>query len=108
MSEHAGADQERAAPNEAAAARAGLLHALRDLESGERDSMDRLHTALCGLVGTLRRAGRSADEVQEEIRQVVSQPATPEGNYNVPAIARAALVELSLQWCAEEYGRADS
>jgi hypothetical protein len=107
MSEHAGADRERAAPNEAAAARAGLVHALKDLESGERDSMERLHGALCELVGTLRRAGRSADEVQQEIRAIVSEPATPEGNFRVPAIARAALVELSLQWCAEEYGRAD-
>jgi hypothetical protein len=108
MSEHAGADRERAAPNEAAAARAGLLHALRDLESGERDSMERLHSALCELVGTLRSAGRSAEEVQEEIRGMVSEPATPDGSFRVPAIARAALVELSLQWCAEEYGRADS
>jgi|SRR6185503_3741987 len=107
MSEHAGADRERAAPPEAAAARAGLVRALQDLESGERDSMEQLHRALCTLVGALRSAGRSAEEVQEEIRAIVSEPATPEGNFRVPAIARTALVELSLQWCAEEYGRAD-
>lgn len=97
--------QEKAETSEAAQARVGVVQALRDLEQGERDSMERLHSALCALVTALRRAGRSAQEVLDDIREIIAQP--QEGARSLPPITREALVELSLQWCAEEYRRAD-
>ena len=106
MSERA--EPEREAPSEvseATTARAGVLRALRDLELGERDAMERLHDALCRFVAAQRSAGRTCGEVVAEVRGIVGEPATPQGARKIPSVAREALAELTLRWCEEEYAR---
>ena len=99
--------QSRGDPSEVAVARDAVVQALRGLELGERDSMEGLHRALCDLVGALRRAGRSCDDVVADVRSIISTPVTAVGATKVPALAREALVELTLRWCADEYGQTE-
>ena len=91
---------------ELAAARAAVVQALRDLERGERDSMEGLRLALCRVVRALRSNGMASDEIMAEMRDLVTRPVTPQG-HRVPPIAREALVELTLRWCAEEYASSE-
>jgi len=109
MSEHTeSATEPRQEESETTVARAAVVQALRNLELGERDSMEALHRTLCELVRVLRQAGRSCDEVVADVRSIIARPITPEGERKVPVIAREALVELTLRWCAEEYSRTES
>lgn len=106
MAEHAEPTREpRAEASEVTVARAALVQALRGLELGERDSMEQLHRTLCDFVGVMRKAGRSCDDVVGDVRALVTKPVTEAGARKVPPIAREALVELSLRWCADEYAR---
>ena len=108
MSEQADSERTtRGEMPEATTARAGVVQALRDFELGERDSMERLHDALCRFVATLRGAGKSCDAVVADVRSLIATPATAEGASKLPAIAREALAELTLRWCEEEYARAE-
>ena len=91
--------------HEVADARAGVITALSRMERGERDSLDALREALCTFVSALKAEGVSRDEALEAVRHVISEPASVEGTFRLPAPAREALIELSTHWCAEEYTR---
>ena len=84
-------------------ARGGVMRALAAVEVGERNSLDRLRSALCTFVGVLREDGASKEQVIEIIRTIVATPATPAARFGLLHPARIALVELSINWCIEEY-----
>ena len=108
MSEHAESTSEpRSEASDVTVARAAVVQALVRLELGERDSMEALHRTLCDFVRLQRKAGRACDEVVADVRGIVTKPVTAAGATKVPAVAREALVELTLRWCAEEYARTE-
>ena len=82
---------------------ASVQHALAALERGERDALESVQAALCAHVNALRVAGFSRNDVLEEVRKLVTTPATDAGSRAMPVLAREALADLSLRWCAEEY-----
>jgi hypothetical protein len=88
-----------------AAARERAVAALARLERGERDALSGFQEALCRYVAVLRAAGLSRDRALEAVRELVSTPASSERGSTLSAAAREALVELSTQWCADEYAR---
>ena len=89
-----------------AEARASVVDALGRMERGERNSLDLLRDVLCAFVTVLKSRGASRDEAIEAVRSVISEPATSEGAFRLLPPAREALIELSIHWCAEAYGRA--
>ncbi len=78
------------------------LAALARLERGERDAFVEFQDALCRYVAALRVSGWSRDRAIESVRALVASPTGREGGSLSPS-ARAALVELSIHWCADEY-----
>lgn len=94
-----------AAP-ELAEARAAVVDALGRMERGERNSLDALRDVLCTFVNTLKAEGATREQAIEAVRRVISAPTTSEGAFRLLPPAREALIELSMHWCAEEYGRA--
>lgn len=88
------------------AARVEVVDALGRLERGERNALDGFRTALCAFIGVLRDQGVGRDAVVETVRAVVSAPATPEGARTLHPSAREALVEMSVDWCVDEFGPA--
>jgi hypothetical protein len=85
-------------------ARLATLHAL---ETGARYSIEALHNALCAYVRVRRRDGDTVEAVLAQVRELVIQPVTPEGATRISPLAREALIDLSLRWCADEFARAD-
>jgi hypothetical protein len=90
---------------ELAEARANVVDALGKMERGERNSLDILRSVLCTYVTTLKAEGASREQAIEAVRKVISEPTTPDGAFRLLAPAREALIELSVHWCGEEYGR---
>jgi hypothetical protein len=86
------------------AARSDVVNALGRLERGERNALDGFRSALCTFIGTLRDHGVARETVVESVRAVVSAPATPEGARTLHPSAREALIEMSINWCADEFG----
>lgn len=84
-----------------------LLEALEGLETGARNSIEELRKALCAYVGARRRAGDAAEKVLADVRELVTHPVTVDGAIKVTPLAREALVDLSVRWCTEEFGRED-
>ena len=87
--------------------RDALVTALHGLEMGARNSIEALHDALCAYVHARRRDGDSVQSVLAQVRELVTQPVTSEGGTKVSALAREALIDLSLRWCADEFARGD-
>ena len=97
----------RSAPDpDITAARESVIDALRRMERGERDALDEMRDALCALVSALKAGGATREEATEEVRRITAEPVTPEGGVRLLPPAREALVELSLHWCSEDFGRA--
>ena len=92
---------------DAVAARAEVLTALSHLERSERNALEEVRTALCRFIGSLRAGGASYESVIDIVRGLVTVPATADGSSTLHPSAREALVELSLNWCANEYERGD-
>jgi hypothetical protein len=86
-------------------ARKEVVRALGRLEQGERNALEGVRVALCPLIAALRTDGMSYDSIVESVRALMSRPTTPEAEFGLHPAAREALVELSVQWCAKEYGR---
>ena len=95
-------DDSGAATRTTADARAAAVHALRAVEEGERDSLDALRTALCGYLTALRAEGVQKPDALERVRAVISEPATDDPGWLLPA-AREALMDLAMYWCTEQY-----
>ena len=89
---------------EANVAREEVVRALARLEQGERNALEGVRSALCPLIAALRADGTPYDSIVESVRTLVSRPTTPEAEFVLHPAAREALVELSVQWCAMEYG----
>lgn len=89
----------------AADTREDVVRALGRLERGERNALEEVRLALCSLIAGLRARGMSYDAIVENVRTLISTPTTPEGEYTLLSAAREALVELSIQWCEEEYAK---
>lgn len=87
-------------------ARETVARALERVERGERNALTELREALCSYVGTLRSQGLTRELTVDTIRTLVRTPRTEEGSFGLLPTAREALVELSVQWCSEEYDRA--
>lgn len=87
---------------QASDARLLALDALRAVEEGERDSLDRLRTALCSYLTALRAAGLPRNEALERIRAVIAAPVSEDPGWLLPA-AREALMDLAMHWCTEQY-----
>ena len=87
-----------------AEARANVVDALGRMERGERNSLDALRDVLCTFVTTLKAEGASREQAIEAVRKLITEPTTPDGAFRLLAPAREALIELSVHWCAEEYG----
>lgn len=90
---------------DAAGARDEVVRALGRLEQSERNALEEVRLALCALIGAFRAHGMPYDAIVETVRALISTPTTPEGAYTLLPAAREALVELSVQWCSEEYAR---
>jgi hypothetical protein len=90
---------------DATSARDEVVRALGRLEQSERDAFEEVRLALCALIAAFRADGMSYDAIVENVRALISTPTTPEGAYTLLPAAREALVELSVQWCSEEYSR---
>jgi hypothetical protein len=86
-------------------AREEVVRALGRLEQGERNALEGVRLALCPLIAALRADGMSFDSIVETVRALISKPTTPEAEFGLHPAAREALVELSVQWCANEYGQ---
>jgi len=84
-------------------ARAAMVRALAAVEVGERNSLERLRGSLCALVRSLRESGASKEEVIEVIRGIVATPVAASARFGLLHPARIALIELSINWCVEEY-----
>ena len=91
--------------NDATSARNDVVRALGQLERSERNALEDVRLALCTLIEALGADGMSYDAIVDTVRELVSSPTTPEGEYGLHPAAREALVQLSIQWCAEEYDR---
>ena len=89
-----------------AEARANVIGALAKMERGERNALDALRDVLCGFVTALKSEGATRDQAIDAVRRLISEPATSEGAFRLLPPAREALIELSMHWCAEEFGRA--
>ena len=89
-----------------AEARASVIDALGKMERGERNALDSLRDVLCSFVTALKAEGATRDQAVEAVRRLISEPATSEGAFRLLPPAREALIELSVHWCAEEFGRA--
>lgn len=83
-------------------ARAAAIDALRAVEEGQRDSLDRLRHALCSYLTALRADGLAKAEALEQVRAVIASPASDEPGWLLPA-AREALMDLAMHWCVEQY-----
>ena len=84
-------------------ARALAVDALRAVEEGQRDSLDRLRTALCGYLAALRTEGLPKEAALERVRALIAAPGSGDPGWLLPA-AREALMELAMHWCTEQYG----
>lgn len=87
------------------AARQRATSALGRLEHGQRDAMDELREALCGLVGALRHEGWTREATLATVRTLIATPVNPDGADALTPIVRDALAELTLEWCHAEYDR---
>lgn len=85
-----------------ATGRERVVAALRGVEQGERESLDKLRSAICEFISALRTVGTAREEVASIVADLIKTPGDPEGGTRLPGPAREALVELSLHWCAEE------
>ena len=94
-----------AAAPDLAEARAKVIEALGKMERGERNALDSLRDVLCGFVTALRAEGATRDQAIVSVRRLIAEPATSEGAFRLLPPAREALIELSMHWCAEEFGR---
>lgn len=83
-----------------------VVRALERVERGERNALTELREALCGYVTALRSQGLTRELTIDTVRTLVHTPRTDEGTFGLLPMAREALVELSVQWCGEEYDRA--
>ena len=83
-------------------ARALAVDALRAVEEGERDSLDRLRAAICTYLSALRAEGLPKADALERVREVIGTPASSNPGWLLPA-ARDALVDLAMHWCTEAY-----
>ena len=88
----------------AAEARGSVARALARLERGERNALDELRDAVCAFVLALRTNGTSREDAIEAVRAAMSQPSGSGDEYSILPPAREALVELSVHWCADQYG----
>ena len=87
-----------------AEARAAVAGALARLEQGERNALDGLRDAICAYVLALRTGGTSREDAIEAVRSVMAQPSGSGDERSILPPAREALVELSMHWCADQYG----
>lgn len=87
----------------AATERTQVIAALQRVEQGERDSLEGLRSALCSYVGALRAEGVDRDAAIRLVAELIMVPASPDGEANLRYPAREALVELSTDWCAEQF-----
>ena len=90
---------------ELAEARANVVEALGKMERGERNALDALRDVLCGFVSALKAEGATRDQAIEAVRRLISEPASSDGAFRLLPPAREALIELSMHWCGEEFGR---
>jgi hypothetical protein len=90
--------------NAGAGPRAAVARALARLERGERNALDELREAVCGFVLRLRTKGATRDAAIEGVRSVMTQPSGSGDEDSILPPAREALVELSMLWCADQYG----
>ena len=90
---------------ELAEARANVVEALGKMERGERNALDALRDVLCGFVAALKAEGATRDQAIEAVRRLISEPASSDGAFRLLPPAREALIELSMHWCGEEFGR---
>jgi hypothetical protein len=90
------------------AARAKVVKALGRVEHGQRDAMEELRVELCAYVGHLRRDGVTREAALVNVRELIAQPASPDGALALTPIVRDALADLTLQWCEAEYARLES
>ncbi len=86
-------------------ARAEVVRALGVLERSERNGLEELRQSLCAFIAALRAGSVPRDEAITIVRTLIETPVTPEGRFALLPQAREALLELSMQWCAEEYTR---
>jgi hypothetical protein len=87
-------------------AREWVIDALARMERGERNALEEMREALCALVTALKADGATREQATEEVRRIIAEPVTTEGSFRLLEPAREALIELSLYWCSEEFGRA--
>ncbi len=85
-------------------ARDGVVRALARMELGERNALDGMRAALCAMVSALKAAGATREQTMDEVRRIIAEPVTPDGELSLLAPAREALVELSVYWCLGEFG----
>jgi hypothetical protein len=106
MAPYSGSSQAGATAPEVAEARENVIAALARMERGERHSLDAMRDVLCSFVSALKSDGATREQAVEAVRQVVSVPASQEGEFRLLPPAREALIELTLHWCAEEFRQA--
>jgi hypothetical protein len=106
MTNHFGGEEPDAsvAQRTTAEARDGAVEALKYVERGERNSLDRLRDAMCTYLSALKAEGISRDDALERIRSLIATPASGDPTWLLPA-AREALMDLAMHWCTEEYLR---
>lgn len=95
-------------PARAAAELQALVPVLARVERGERNALEDFRRAICDLVARLRREGVPRAQVIEMVSRLSATATSPDTHFQLTAAAREALVQLSLEWCAEEYGKADA
>ena len=86
----------------ASEARAAAVEAVRAVEEGERDSLDRLRAAVCTYLSALRAEGTEKSAALDEVRAVIATPVSDNPGWLLPA-AREALMDLAMHWCIEQY-----
>ena len=91
-----------AAAQTTTAARARAVDALRAVEEGQRDSLDRLRTAICTYLSALKSEGVPGPEALERVREVIATPGSADPGWLLPA-AREALMDLAMHWCKEQH-----
>ena len=89
-----------------AGARESVIDALGRMERGERNALDEMRDTLCALVSALKASGATREQAVEDVRRTITEPVTAEGGVRLLPAAREALLELSLYWCAEDFGHA--
>ena len=85
-----------------AEARAAAVQAVRAVEEGERDSLDRLRGAICSYLSALRADGVEKAAALDQVRAVIAEPVSADPGWLLPA-AREALMDLAMHWCIEQY-----